>query len=189
MLGLQKRRTYATTGNIIPFSNDHKESKVVEGKMFGRLAMLGIIAGIGAYLTTGQLIPVCPMNYWKTAEQMNGRLAMMGLFAAVVNYGFTGWIIQALMSDIIPPPNTFRMVKHYYGACIPSVSCGNGLFLRAADDDDDDDEGGGVMSPVGVYQEHDRLSNHFRMCMKLHCNQRTTVRIFLNYNAEEHKRK
>lgn len=26
-------------------------------KLNGRLAMLGIIAGIGAYLTTGQLIP------------------------------------------------------------------------------------------------------------------------------------
>ena len=26
-------------------------------KVNGRLAMLGIIAGIGAYLTTGQLIP------------------------------------------------------------------------------------------------------------------------------------
>ena len=31
--------------------------KVVAEKLNGRLAMLGIIAGIGAYLTTGQLIP------------------------------------------------------------------------------------------------------------------------------------
>ena len=31
--------------------------KVGAEKLNGRLAMLGIIAGIGAYLTTGQLIP------------------------------------------------------------------------------------------------------------------------------------
>ena len=30
--------------------------KLVAEKLNGRLAMLGIIAGIGAYLTTGQLI-------------------------------------------------------------------------------------------------------------------------------------
>ena len=34
-----------------------KESKTVAEIINGRLAMLGIIAGIGAYLTTGQLIP------------------------------------------------------------------------------------------------------------------------------------
>ena len=30
---------------------------VVAEKLNGRLAMLGIIAGLGAYLTTGQIIP------------------------------------------------------------------------------------------------------------------------------------
>ena len=34
-----------------------KESKTVAEKLNARLAMIGIIAGIGAYLTTGQLIP------------------------------------------------------------------------------------------------------------------------------------
>ena len=34
-----------------------KQSKAIAEKLNGRLAMLGIIAGIGAYLTTGQLIP------------------------------------------------------------------------------------------------------------------------------------
>ena len=34
-----------------------KEQKTIAEKFNGRLAMLGIIAGIGAYLTTGQLIP------------------------------------------------------------------------------------------------------------------------------------
>ena len=34
-----------------------KESKAVAEKLNGRLGLLGIIAGIGAYLTTGQLIP------------------------------------------------------------------------------------------------------------------------------------
>ena len=34
-----------------------KESKAVAETLNGRLAMLGIIAGLGAYLTTGQIIP------------------------------------------------------------------------------------------------------------------------------------
>ena len=34
-----------------------EQVKLVAEKLNGRLAMLGIIAGIGAYLTTGQLIP------------------------------------------------------------------------------------------------------------------------------------
>ena len=34
-----------------------KDQKTIAEKFNGRLAMLGIIAGIGAYLTTGQLIP------------------------------------------------------------------------------------------------------------------------------------
>ena len=36
---------------------DIEREKVVAEQLNGRLAMLGIIAGIGAYLTTGQLIP------------------------------------------------------------------------------------------------------------------------------------
>ena len=36
---------------------DIEREKVVAEKLNGRLAMLGIIAGIGAYLTTGHLIP------------------------------------------------------------------------------------------------------------------------------------
>ena len=35
----------------------YKDQKNIAEKLNGRLAMLGIIAGIGAYLTTGQLIP------------------------------------------------------------------------------------------------------------------------------------
>ena len=36
---------------------DIETEKIVAEKLNGRLAMIGIIAGIGAYLTTGQLIP------------------------------------------------------------------------------------------------------------------------------------
>jgi len=36
---------------------DIEREKLVAEKLNGRLAMIGIIAGIGAYLTTGQLIP------------------------------------------------------------------------------------------------------------------------------------
>ena len=34
-----------------------EQEKVVAERLNGRLAMLGIIAGIGAYVTTGQIIP------------------------------------------------------------------------------------------------------------------------------------
>ena len=34
-----------------------KEQKTIAEKFNGRFAMLGIIAGLGAYLTTGQIIP------------------------------------------------------------------------------------------------------------------------------------
>ena len=34
-----------------------EKEKFVAERLNGRLAMIGIIAGIGAYLTTGQLIP------------------------------------------------------------------------------------------------------------------------------------
>ena len=34
-----------------------EQQKIVAEKLNGRFAMLGIIAGIGAYLTTGQIIP------------------------------------------------------------------------------------------------------------------------------------
>ena len=36
---------------------DIERQKIIAEKLNGRLAMLGIIAGIGAYLSTGQLIP------------------------------------------------------------------------------------------------------------------------------------
>ena len=41
----------------IKTSNKSELSKVVAEKLNGRLAMLGMIAGLGAYLTTGQIIP------------------------------------------------------------------------------------------------------------------------------------
>tara|TARA_B100001778_G_scaffold143486_1_gene117960 strand:- start:253 stop:393 length:141 start_codon:yes stop_codon:yes gene_type:complete len=34
-----------------------ESQKIVAEKINGRFAMLGIIAGLGAYLTTGQIIP------------------------------------------------------------------------------------------------------------------------------------
>tara|TARA_B000000557_G_scaffold5345_1_gene4272 strand:- start:729 stop:851 length:123 start_codon:yes stop_codon:yes gene_type:complete len=36
---------------------DDNTQKTIAEKLNGRLAMLGIIAGLGAYLTTGQIIP------------------------------------------------------------------------------------------------------------------------------------
>ena len=37
--------------------NKIERQKVIAEKLNGRFAMLGIIAGLGAYLTTGQIIP------------------------------------------------------------------------------------------------------------------------------------
>ena len=34
-----------------------EKQKIVAEKLNGRLAMLGIVAGLGAYITTGQIIP------------------------------------------------------------------------------------------------------------------------------------
>tara|TARA_Y100001972_G_scaffold124617_1_gene174161 strand:- start:459 stop:581 length:123 start_codon:yes stop_codon:yes gene_type:complete len=34
-----------------------EREKIIAEKLNGRFAMLGIIAGLGAYLTTGQIIP------------------------------------------------------------------------------------------------------------------------------------
>tara|TARA_B100001989_G_scaffold128588_1_gene90902 strand:- start:523 stop:648 length:126 start_codon:yes stop_codon:yes gene_type:complete len=36
---------------------DIERQKVIAEKLNGRFAMLGIIAALGAYLTTGQIIP------------------------------------------------------------------------------------------------------------------------------------
>ena len=49
-------RNYRTSNSRYFLMTD-KDSKTIAEKLNGRLAMLGIIAGIGAYLTTGQLIP------------------------------------------------------------------------------------------------------------------------------------
>ena len=42
-------------GNPIP--KKVEKEKVVAETLNGRFAMIGLIAGVGAYLTTGQIIP------------------------------------------------------------------------------------------------------------------------------------
>ena len=42
-----------------------EKEKIVAEKLNGRFAMLGFIALIGAYLTTGQIIPGFIQNYFK----------------------------------------------------------------------------------------------------------------------------
>ena len=86
-----------------------EKEKVVAETLNGRFAMIGLIAAVGAYLTTGQIIPGfvqknlllslyklmnnLKTTYWQNAEKTNGRLAMMGFFALIVNYGLFGWIV------------------------------------------------------------------------------------------------
>ena len=68
-------------------------------KVNGRWAMIGFVALIGAYATTGQILTQCFLmenNYWKNAEMINGRLAMLGLVIGTINYGLFGWIAPGL---------------------------------------------------------------------------------------------
>ena len=58
-----------------------KESKKVAEQLNGRLAMLGIIAGIGAYLTTGQLIPgFVQMSDLSASHEISPFMAILWCF-------------------------------------------------------------------------------------------------------------
>ena len=54
---IRNNRTNHTRYILMTTPKPIEKEKVVAERLNGRLAMLGIIAGIGAYLTTGQLIP------------------------------------------------------------------------------------------------------------------------------------
>ena len=63
----------------------------------GWAAMLGFVAAVGAYVTTGQIIPWHFLMKEKKLEQqkviaetLNGRLAMLGLVAAATSDLLTG---------------------------------------------------------------------------------------------------
>ena len=63
----------------------------------GWAAMLGFVAAVGAYVTTGQIIPGIFLMKEKKLEQqkviaetLNGRLAMLGLVAAATSDLLTG---------------------------------------------------------------------------------------------------
>tara|TARA_B100001989_G_scaffold160687_1_gene115230 strand:+ start:126 stop:296 length:171 start_codon:yes stop_codon:yes gene_type:complete len=47
----------ADVENVTQTRRQPEREKVVAEKLNGRFAMLGVIAAVGAYLTTGQLIP------------------------------------------------------------------------------------------------------------------------------------
>ena len=55
-----------------------EKEKIVAEKLNGRFAMLGFIALIGAYLTTGQIIPGFIQNYFKIYVKPN--LLKFGFF-------------------------------------------------------------------------------------------------------------
>ena len=58
-----------------------KDSKKVAEQLNGRLAMLGIIAGIGAYLTTGQLIPgFVQMSDLSASHEISPFMAILWCF-------------------------------------------------------------------------------------------------------------
>ena len=54
-----------------------KRKKVVAEKLNGRLAMLGIIAGIGAYLTTGQINPGVLFNEIRASSAISPFQAIL----------------------------------------------------------------------------------------------------------------
>ena len=70
-------------------------------KFNGWMAMLGFVAAVGAYATTGQIIPfLMTPNKNKTieqeklvAEKLNGRIAMLGIIAGIGAYLTTGQLI------------------------------------------------------------------------------------------------
>ena len=58
-----------------------KESKRVAEQLNGRLAMLGIVACIGAYLTTGQIIPgFVQMSDLSASHEISPFLAILWCF-------------------------------------------------------------------------------------------------------------
>ena len=58
-----------------------KDSKKFAEKLNGRLAMIGIIAGIGAYLTTGQLIPgFVQMSDLSASHEISPFMAILWCF-------------------------------------------------------------------------------------------------------------
>ena len=74
-------------------------------KLNGRLAMIGVIAGLISYTITGHILPgVFKMTTPKPiekekqiAETINGRFAMIGLVAAIGAYLTTGQIIPGFV--------------------------------------------------------------------------------------------
>ena len=58
-----------------------KESKRVAEQLNGRLAMLGIVACIGAYLTTGQIIPgFVQMSELSATHEISPLMAILWVF-------------------------------------------------------------------------------------------------------------
>ena len=58
-----------------------KESKKVAEQLNGRLAMLGIVACLGAYLTTGQIIPgFVQMSELSATNEISPFLAILWCF-------------------------------------------------------------------------------------------------------------
>jgi len=69
----------------------------------GWAAMLGFVAAVGAYATTGNIIPGIYKKKKEiekeklVAEKLNGRLAMLGIIAGLGAYLTTGQIIPGFV--------------------------------------------------------------------------------------------
>ena len=71
----------------------------------GWAAMLGFVAAVGAYVTTGQIMELVLMKTLNLklqkrkiiAEKLNGRFAMLGFVALVGAYLTTGQIIPGFI--------------------------------------------------------------------------------------------
>ena len=58
-----------------------EKEKLFAEKLNGRLAMLGIIAGLGAYLTTGQIIPgFVQMSELSATHEISPFMAILWVF-------------------------------------------------------------------------------------------------------------
>ena len=72
-----------------------KESKKVGEQLNGRLAMLGIVACIGAYLTTGQIIPgFVQMSELSPTHEISPFLAILWCFYPIGILVFIGLLFS-----------------------------------------------------------------------------------------------
>ena len=84
--------------------------------------MIGFVALIGAYATTGQIIPVFSNELLEDRRANEWQTCHDGFACNAVNYGFTGWIIGHFLMKI----NTQFTIQKRYKLMTPEAERFNG---------------------------------------------------------------